>query len=128
MKHTKLNIKKKEDNFKAVSFVHGMNTFQLKVLVKRLWIALQALANMMSKRRKDVPAVIDLMLDGYNWNEKMLDDRYVFTLHGSNIIRFDTLTKTFTLMDREYNVLETMQGHTVTDVRQQKAQRRRVRA
>ncbi|MHA1972828.1 MAG: hypothetical protein ACTSW1_07540 [Candidatus Hodarchaeales archaeon] len=126
MKHTNLNIPKKKDQFGIVSFVHEMTNFQLKVIVKRLYVALQSLATILDKRRPDISRVIDIMLDGNNWNEKMIDDNHVFTLHGGKIIRYNTKDKTFTIMDRNYNELEVLQGHTITDVKRDKSKRRKV--
>jgi hypothetical protein len=125
MKPTKLNIKKKEDQFKTVPFVHNMTTYQLKVLVKRLWVSLQYLANILDKNRPDISNIIDLMLDGNNWNEKMVDDRYVLTRLDGQLIRFDTKTKQFAILDNNMDSIVTSQGKTINDVKREKAERRR---
>lgn len=119
---TPLNIPKNEDRFGSVSFVNDMNELQLKVFIKRLFDNLKTLANQMEGRRTDVSKVLDMIMDGKRWTNKDLDDRFIYGYYSSQyIIRFDSLKKQFSILDKDFQQVEnTIHGITRTDNRKAK--------
>jgi hypothetical protein len=83
-----------------------MTTYQLKVLIKRLWLNLQALANVLDHKHRDISQVLDKIMDGNRWNKKDLDDRYLYCFYHTFIVRFDTLEKNFTFMNSNYEPID----------------------
>ena len=97
---TRLNLPTdKKVQFDDVSFVEGMSEYSLKVLVKRIWGQLMALANVSETRRKDIPSILDKILNSQTWSAKDLDDRYQYGIHRNFIVKYDTLKRTFTFLD-----------------------------
>jgi flagellar biosynthesis chaperone FliJ len=119
VKTTRLNIPSDADQFAEVAFVNEMTPNQLKVLIKRFWNNLQSLANLMDSRRKDVAKVLDEMLDGVKWNEKEIDDRFIYTFYKGLIHRFDTLNKQTTVLNENFEVIEkSIQGLTLSEIKE----------
>ncbi len=100
----KIFIPKEVNRFDSVEFVNGpkMNTFRLKMCIKQIWENLQDLANALQLRRTDVTNTLDKIMDGNTWSEKELDDRLLYGKYKEFIIQFDTLEKTFTIMNGDY--------------------------
>jgi hypothetical protein len=119
VKTTRLNIPTDTDQFAEVGFVNEMTPNQLKVLIKRFWNNIQTLANIMDSRRKDIAKVLDEMLDGVKWNEKEIDDRFIYTFYKGLIFRFDTLNKQTTVLNENFEVVEkTIQGLTLSEIKE----------
>ena len=99
-----INIPKdKKVQFEDVPFVEGMSLYSLKVLVKRYYCQLMALANIMEGRRSDIPTIIDRITGGTVWSKKDIQDRYQYGFHKDFIIQFDTLERKFVLLDEQRN-------------------------
>ena len=94
--------KNKKIQFNDVSFVNEMTAYSLKVFIKRMWQSLMVLANTFEGRRKDVPTIIDNIMSGKRWSVKDVDDQMQYGIYQDFIIRFDTLEKTFTLLNRDH--------------------------
>jgi len=119
-----VNKPKTKDRFEDVSFVKDMSKIQLQVYIQRMTRNIWALSSQLEGRRPDASKVLDMITDGKRWTNKDLDDRYIYGSYSSEyIIRFDSKTKEFTIMDNEFNKVEpTIQGVTRTDNRNAKAQ------
>lgn len=97
-----LNIPKNKDvQFKDVSFVTEMSEYSLKVFIKRIWQQLMVFANVMETRRKDVPNVVDKMMNGVKWTAKDIEDRYQYGICDNFVIQYDTLERIFVLLDSD---------------------------
>jgi len=121
-----LNFPSNEDQFELVPFVHNMSEYKLKVFIKRMWMNLQELANMLDYRRKDISKVIDGLLDGQRFDKKSIEDRYFYGYHKGFIIKVDTLTKRIIIMDQQHNPVENpIQGLTLTEIKQRAKDRRK---
>lgn len=104
---TSLNIPKKVDQFESVAFVHDMSHFQLKVLVKRLFENFHALANACDTRDAKISRIIDSILSGESWKEDDLSDRFKYLYHKEDVIAFDSLENTFTIMAKTNSTKKT---------------------
>lgn len=87
-----------ENKFELVSFVNDMSHYSLKVLVKRLWENLHALANAVENDRADITQAIDQILSGEQWSVKELRSRYNYFYRNGEIIQYDSRTNEFTVM------------------------------
>jgi len=96
----KLNIPKdKKLQFDEVSFVNEMSEYSLKVLVKRIWQQLMAVANVFDERRKDISLIMDKIMSGDKWTKNDVYDRFQYGVHKDFVIQYDTLKKEFILLD-----------------------------
>jgi hypothetical protein len=105
-KRKALNIPSNKDPFEDVSFVNDMSPAKMRTFIKDIWGNLQALAALLDKSRPDIAGVLDRIMDGLTWDEKEVDGRYWFGNYKGFNIRWDNLTKQFTLMDTEHNAIE----------------------
>lgn len=114
----KLNLpKNKKEQFKDVPFVEDMSVYSLKVLIKNLYKAVQELANVLDETRPDAAAECDSLLDGKPFNKRNIDDKYIYANYHGYILRFDTKTKRFLILNEEYQPLETpIQGFTYQEI------------
>jgi len=65
-----LNLPKKADKFKNVSFVNEMTDYQKNVFIKNMWENMQGLASKCEDLGyDDVSDAIDQMLDGKSWKK-----------------------------------------------------------
>jgi hypothetical protein len=126
----KLNLpKNKKEQFKDVPFVENMSKYSMMVYIKNLYKILQQLAGVMDGRRPDVSAVIDGILDGKTWSEKEIDDRYIYAHYHDYILRFDTKSKRFLILDNKYQPLEApVQGYTYREILERVKQHQKNRA
>ena len=123
MVNPKLNIPENKDQFETVPFVNGMTQHQLKVMIKRMWLNLHNLANIMDSRRNDVPTVIDKILDGTKWNKKDIEDRYTHGFYKGFLIRYDTKEKIFIFLNQNgETVSEPIKGMSLTEIKTIKKQ------
>lgn len=122
----KLNIPKdKSEQFKEVSFVENMTVNQLKVMIKRLWENFQNLATACQDKHKDVSITIDKILDGHAWKSKELDERHVYGHYKGFMLKFDTLSKKFTILDSNYEPTgDSVQGYTITELKEEIKERK----
>ena len=99
---SKLNIpnpaNSPENKFELVSFVNDMSHYSLKVLVKRLWENLHALANTVESDRADISQAIDQILSGEKWDVNQLRSRYNYFYRNGEVIQYDSRTNEFTVM------------------------------
>ena len=118
MKRQSLNIPKEKDQFESVSFVENMTQHQLKVFIKRMWANVQDLATAMDGTRPDISVVIDQILEGNRWTEKMLLERCQFFLHNNELIEYDSKNNTFRVFDIfGGGISEPIKGETYKDVK-----------
>ena len=101
-----LNLPNKKDQFEAVPFVHDMTQHQLKVLVKRIWLNIQELSNILDYKHKDISIILDNVLDGKPIDKKLLVDRYTYGQYKGFVIRFDSKENNFAILDQEFNTIE----------------------
>lgn len=121
----RLNIPNTEDKFEKVSFVHDMTIFQLKVFIKNIFENLHDLSNIMDRRRKDIPKILDKMMDGTKWTKKDVEGRYVYGFYKGFNIRFDTLNKNFVFLNSKNEPVEDpIQGYTSADIKKIKKEQK----
>ena len=112
-----LNLPKdKKIRFDNVPFVNTMTQYSLKILVKRMWEQLMALANVMDEKRDDLPTVLDRIMSGETWCEKDIHERYQYGFQEKLTIRYDTLKREFLFLDEHQNPLtENIKAISITE-------------
>ena len=113
----KLNIPNKKDKFEAVPYVKDMSKFQLQVLVKNIVENLHELANVCDDSKADVSNVIDKILDQKLWNKKDIDDKFIYAPYEGYTIRFNTQSKAFTILNDKYEIIKTIEGKTILEIK-----------
>jgi len=112
-----LNLPNQTDQFETVPFVQEMTQHQLKVLIKRMWGNIQELASQLDYKRKDISGVLDGILDGKTWVKTDIDDRFYYGHYKGFVIQWDTLNKTFDILDDEYKPIgKAIEGETLTQI------------
>lgn len=107
-----LNIPKNKPQFDAVPFVDDMTQHQLKVMIKRIWINIQAIATKLDDSRPDVANLLDMLLDGQKLNVNGIRDTAQYFQINNNLVQYDAKNNTITVIDSNGKiVLENITGH-----------------
>lgn len=106
MARTKLNIPKDKSNrFEQVDFVNDMTPLQLKVLILRVWNNFQDLATALDKNRPDISNIIDMILDGQAWKEKVINEPSQYFIHNGELIEYNSTKNHFRVFNPQNNNL-----------------------
>jgi hypothetical protein len=95
-----ISIKQKTDTFEAVSFVEGKTDYQLKVIIKNLFLNMQELATATQDVHPDVAMILDRIMDGHSWKETELTPTTHYSIIEGLVLCFNSSKKQFQVLGK----------------------------
>ena len=96
-----INTSKKTDTFEAVSFVEGKTDYQLKVIIKNLFLNMQDLATATQEANPDVAMVLDRIMDGHTWKESELAPKNHYAIVEGIVLCYNSNKKKFQVSNKD---------------------------